>query len=98
MNQRVRRLGVAQLAKVLAALYFLLGTVFAALFALIGSVVPLSEWGGDATPFGMGFLVVMPFLYAIAGFVFGALIAWLYNFVADWTGGVELGLEPAGAD
>jgi len=72
--------------------------VFAALFALIGSVVPLSEWGGDATPFGMGFLVVMPFLYAIAGFVFGALIAWLYNFVADWTGGVELGLEPAGAD
>ena len=90
MTQRVRRLGVGQMAKVLGTLYFLLGILFAAIFGLVGSMIPASEMGGDAAMFGTGFVIAMPFLYAALGFVFGALIAWLYNIVAGWTGGIEL--------
>jgi hypothetical protein len=96
MTQRIRRLGVAQMAKVLGALYFLLGIVAALIFWGVGSMVPISERGEGTALFGTGFVIAMPFLYALLGVVFGALIAWLYNLVAGWTGGIELELEATG--
>ncbi|MDD5342215.1 MAG: hypothetical protein PHH01_03110 [Patescibacteria group bacterium] len=36
--------------------------------------------------FGIG-LVVLGY---IAGFIFGVLVAWLYNLWSDWVGGVKL--------
>jgi hypothetical protein len=38
--------------------------------------------------FGAG-AVFMPLIYAVAGFVFGVLLAMVYNFAARWTGGIE---------
>ena len=38
----------------------------------------------------------MPLLYGILGVVFGALIAWFYNLVAGWTGGIEMELDATG--
>ncbi len=93
MTHRIRTLGVAQMAKVLGALYFLLGVVFALIFGVVGSMVPSAETGADVAMFGTGFIIAMPFLYAILGFVFGALIAWLYNVVAGFTGGIEIELD-----
>lgn len=93
MVHRVRRVGVEQMAKMLGALYLLLGIVFAAIFAVIGAMVPMAGAGEDATMFGPGFLIAMPFLYGLLGLVFGALVAWLYNIVAGWTGGIELELS-----
>jgi len=95
---RIRRLGVGQMAKVLGSLYLLLGIIFAALFAFIGSMIPSREMGNDAFMFGGAFLVFMPVLYGVIGFIFGALIAWLYNLVAGWTGGIEIELESGTAD
>ena len=91
--QRIRSFGVAQMAKVMGVLYLVLGVIFAVIFGLVTSMAPAGEMAG--TGFGVGFLVVMPLLYGAFGFVFGALIAWLYNLVAGWTGGLELDLEPA---
>lgn len=93
MIQRVTRVGVGQMAKVLGVLYLLLGVVFAALFALFGSMIPAGEMGEGAAMFGTGMLIALPLLYGLAGLVFGALIGWLYNLVAGWTGGFELELE-----
>ncbi len=31
----------------------------------------------------------MPFIHAVGGFVFGVLLAMVYNFAARWTGGIE---------
>ena len=94
MIQRLTRLGVGQTAKVLGALYFLLGIVFAAIF---GSMMPAAAMGDGAGMFGMGFIIAMPFLYGIIGVIFGALVAWLYNLVATWTGGLELELDSTSA-
>jgi hypothetical protein len=38
--------------------------------------------------FGAG-AVFMPLIYALAGFVFGVVLATVYNFVSRWTGGIE---------
>jgi hypothetical protein len=32
----------------------------------------------------------MPFIHAVGGFVFGVLLAMVYNFAARWTGGIEI--------
>ena len=32
----------------------------------------------------------MPFIHAVVGFVFGVLLAMVYNFAARWTGGIEI--------
>ena len=94
MIQRIRRLGVGQMAKVMGALYFLIGILFAAIMGLFGSMIPT---GGEdsAMRFGGMFLIALPLIYGFFGVVSGALIAWLYNVVAGFTGGVELELEGA---
>jgi hypothetical protein len=97
MIQRIRRLGVGQMAKVLGALYFLLGIVAALIFWVASSMMPVAERGDDAAMFGTGLILAMPFMYAALGVVFGALIAWFYNLVAGWTGGIELELDSASA-
>ncbi len=35
----------------------------------------------------------MPFIHAVGGFVFGVLLAMVYNFAARWTGGIEIVLD-----
>jgi hypothetical protein len=39
-----------------------------------------------------GFPLLYAVLYAVLGFVFGALGTWLYNLFAKWMGGIELEL------
>lgn len=42
---------------------------------------------------GVAAVILIPLLYAVIGFVFGALSAWVYNVVAGRVGGIELELE-----
>lgn len=95
MIQQIRRLGVVQMAKVMGALYFLIGIVIAALVGLFGSMFPGA--GNDSVSLFSGvFLMALPIVYGVIGVISGALIAWLYNVVAGFTGGLEIELEGAG--
>ena len=94
MIQRIRRLGVGQMAKVMGALYFLIGILFAAIMGLFGSMIPTAG-EESAALFGGMFLIALPLIYGFFGVVAGALIAWLYNVVAGFTGGLEMELEGA---
>jgi hypothetical protein len=97
MVHRVQRIGVAQLAKVMGLLYFLMGIVFLVFFLIFSRSMPGAA--GAAFPgfgYGMGMLVFMPLLYACLGLVFGALTAALYNVVAGMLGGIELDLVTTG--
>jgi hypothetical protein len=40
-------------------------------------------------------LVLIPFLYAVIGYIGSAIGCWLYNIVAGWSGGIAFTLEPA---
>lgn len=92
MIQRIRRLGIGQMAKVMGALYFLIGILIAAIIGLFGSMLPSAREEGAAL-FGGAFLVAMPIIYGLFGVVAGALVAWLYNVVAGFTGGIEMELD-----
>ena len=86
--QKVKRIGVLSLAKILGLLYAVLGLIFGALFAV------LSLFGFNAGETGLFFgtasIIIFPILYGIMGFIGGAISAFFYNLVAKWIGGIEV--------
>lgn len=80
MRKQITNISPLQTAKVFAVLYF----VIALPFLLLMLVMP-----GPKPPFFSGFLFAMPFFYALFGFLFTLLGAWVYNFVAKHVGGIE---------
>jgi len=87
---QITRFGVGQTAKVSAVLYFVLTLVIVVPVALVVGLFG----GGQAMPFGGGWIIMllMPFLYAIVGFIGVALACLLYNAVASRIGGIEIEL------
>jgi hypothetical protein len=79
-------------------MYAAMGLLFGALFACIALVGGFARSGDETAAFSAGFgvgaVVVFPLLYGVAGVVFGALSAWLYNVFAGMVGGIEVQLGP----
>ena len=92
---RLRSVDVISCAKIYGILHMAIGVLIGLLFVLIGLI------GFAAAPgqqkFGMiGMLIfaaLSPFLYGALGFVFGAIAALLYNWVASAIGGIQMELE-----
>lgn len=97
----IKRISPMSCAKVSGLLYAALGLVFGAFFSLImmsvGSLIPQDE-SQMAGPiigmmFGAGAIIFAPLFYGVMGFIMGGLTAVAYNFVAGWTGGLELDVQ-----
>jgi hypothetical protein len=86
---RVARIAPLQAGKVASVMYGIFGVVMVPFFLL-----PALFGAKDALPLWIPFLFI-PF-YIIAGFVMTALMAWLYNVIVGWVGGLEitLGSDP----
>jgi hypothetical protein len=94
-KRRIRRIGPLQLGKMLAILYGIMGLIFIPFFLMMSafaSQMPAAQRVGFMA-LGAGFAVFVPLIYAAMGFVFGAVGAWIYNFVAQWVGGIEVEVE-----
>ncbi len=95
----LKSVGPWSVARVLGSMYAAMGLIFGALFAcaaLIGGSFAQrnSDLGAFGALFGVGAIVLLPLFYGVAGVVFGALSAWLYNVFAGMVGGIEVQLEP----
>ena len=92
---RLRSVDVMSCAKIYGVLHMAIGVLIGLLFVLIG-LIGLAAAPGQQK-FGMiGVLVfagLSPFLYGAFGFVFGAVGALLYNWVASSIGGIQMELE-----
>jgi hypothetical protein len=100
---RVRRIGVISAANVTAAISLVITLFFVLLVALV--VLPMGSFPvslDPANPFSrnrmgggsiVGFLLVLPLVYAAIGWAMGALGALVYNLVARFIGGLQLDLE-----
>lgn len=53
------------------------------------SALPIEPTAGVIALVGLLIWIIMTITYAVFGFVFGAIGAWLYNFIASKIGGVE---------
>ncbi len=97
----VKRLGVFSCAKVTGILYagigFIAGLIFTFISLVIGSLA--ADYGGGPNPFaaifGVGAIIFLPVFYGLAGFVGGALMAWMYNVIVGFAGGIEVEFEAA---
>jgi hypothetical protein len=89
MRQQITRLSPLQTAKVMAALYGLMGFIFLPLMYFAMGLGPSQNRPAA------GFLILAPLAYAAFGFAFVAIGCLLYNFVASFTGGIEVDLEPS---
>jgi hypothetical protein len=94
----VRRVGALSLAKLMGALYVLVGLFFGAIVSLIsvlgGAFVPSDESSGmTGALFGAAAIVVLPICYGLLGFLTSLIGAALYNAVASVVGGVEIEMQ-----
>ncbi len=95
----LRSIGIFSCAKMMGALYAVMGLIggaFVALFALLGPgfAAAQSDEGAFIGMFvGVGAIFFFPIMYGIMGFIGGAIMAFVYNLVAGIAGGVELELE-----
>ncbi len=96
---RLRSIGVLSSAKIFAVVQAAIGILFGFFFLLFGIV------GAAIAPsrhkFGIVGVVViavlMPFFYAVLGFVMGAIWAFVYNLASQSFGGLELEFETPSA-
>jgi len=91
----VNSIGVVSLGKVVGLIYALFGLIigaFVTLFSLLGAVAAqgMGFSGAMSIFFGIGSIILVPIFYGIMGFVIGVLVAWFYNIIAGWIGGIEV--------
>jgi hypothetical protein len=93
MKKRLTHVGPVKLGITLAVLYGLLALVVMVPLFLIATVAGAASVrsGTPAFPavFSGVFILFLPVLYAVMGFIGGVIAAAIYNLVAKWTGGVE---------
>ncbi len=88
MKKQLLRVSPLQTAKVLAALWFVITLPLILLMA-----IPMMAMPGPTPPFFGGFMLAMPFFYALFGFLFTLFGAWVYNLLAKRIGGIEFTLQ-----
>ena len=97
----VKRISPMSCAKVSGLLYAVIGLVVGACISLVmmslGSMIPDEEAHMAGAALGMffsaGAIIILPIFYGVLGFIGGAIVAFAYNLVAGWAGGLELEVQ-----
>ncbi|MGD1087251.1 MAG: hypothetical protein ABR955_00795 [Verrucomicrobiota bacterium] len=100
MQKRLTHIAPVKLGIVLAVVYGVMSLIIIVPFFLLhslASVANTAKTGSQGLPaiFTGGFLIFLPVIYAVIGFIGGAIAALIYNLVAKWTGGIEFTTEEA---
>lgn len=101
MRVSLEHLDVLSVAKMMAAIQAVLGLIVGVIYGLFwgmayGAMGLAGRGGGPGEMMASGAMaaicpiVVLPIVSAIAGFVSGAISAWVYNLAASQTGGVTM--------
>jgi hypothetical protein len=90
VTKRLTRIGPWQAGKLFAVVYFLASLVFVIPLELVALLVPAPA--GSKAHLSPAFILMFPFMYALAALLFVPLGCWIYNIAAKWVGGLELTL------
>jgi len=90
----IKQFGVLSVAKFSAVIGLIWGFVMGLVVAL-GAGSMAAVMGAGALGAGVGFagFIMMIIIGAVGGFVGGAIIAFVYNIVLGFIGGIEMDLE-----
>jgi hypothetical protein len=70
----------------------LIAGAFISLFSMVGSAMAPRGSGFGGMIFGAAAIIVLPIFYGLLGFIGTLIAAALYNWIAGFTGGIELEL------
>jgi hypothetical protein len=97
MKKRLTYISPLKLGIVLGIIYGIMSLIFAVPFFLIFSMIGAASArpGAPALPviFTGVFVIFLPIIYAVLGFIGGVIAAFIYNLVAKWTGGIEFATQ-----
>jgi hypothetical protein len=104
MKRRIKRIAPLQAGKMLGVLYACIGLIFLPFFALAGLAGAFAQHNQQAQSapslptvqmagIMFGFGIFIPIIYGVMGFVFGIIVAAIYNLIAAWIGGIEVEAE-----
>ena len=102
----IRRLGVFSVAKiyaiVMAGVGLIIGIPLGLIMIIFGAVMMTSgrdaaAGGGVGIGLGVFYMIGLPIIEGVFGFIFGAIGALIYNMAAGIIGGVEMELDNADA-
>ncbi|HEY8166011.1 MAG TPA: hypothetical protein VIF83_10710 [Gemmatimonadaceae bacterium] len=91
----IRHVAPLSAAKVFATIYAVVGLIVGAIFSWLSTTMgTFARDVGFMAPFvGVGAIIVLPILYACAGFIGTLIVATLYNVAAGIVGGVNIEFE-----
>jgi hypothetical protein len=87
MKMNIRSFSVVQTSKIAAVLYFAISLIFVPLFTIAIAMNPHTSKGG------LVFVVFLPLVYGVVGFLVTAIACLLYNWLAKFVGGAEFTIE-----
>ncbi len=104
---RIKKLGVLSVAKMYAAMAFVISLLIAIpygliiiIFSLIGASGASRSDGGAAIALGGGgivmgivIMIALPIMYTVIAFIGGVIGAFVYNIFAGFVGGIEIEVE-----
>ena len=105
MNKlKIRKLGVLSVAKMYAVIMLVISLIIAVpygLFIIVFSLIGAGSARGDAAFMlggggivaGIAVMIIVPIMYSVMGFIFGAIGALIYNVFAGIVGGIEIEVE-----
>jgi len=91
----VRKVGIMSYAKVSTLLMAIIGLILGIFYLIVyfGMGQANAVAMDPMMQAGPWVVLIMPVVYAILGFLFGLVGAWLYNLTAKWVGGIEVEFE-----
>src|ERR1043166_6424212 len=99
-NMVIRRFGVFSAAKiyavVMAGMDLIIGVPLGIIMMIFGAAM-MAGGGNSAAGVGIGifYMIGLPIMYGVLGFIFGAIGALIYNIAAGIIGGLEIELDNA---
>ncbi|MBP7708387.1 hypothetical protein KA107_01780 [Candidatus Pacearchaeota archaeon] len=105
--KQLKKIKVISLAKIFAVIGIIVGFLFGIMSAIQASANPMTfsqamqyvQTSPDQVvslfflALGYWSIIVAPILFGIAQFIYGAIVALIYNLIAKYVGGVKVVLE-----
>ena len=93
--EKSNKIRVFAFAKFQAVLFALVGILAGIFYSFGGFIYDLLSTGSMNSGTALAFfaLLGMPVIFAAFGFILGLLEAYLFNIVAKWIGGIDIGVS-----
>jgi flagellar biosynthesis protein FliQ len=86
----IKSVSAKSLAKLLGAMYAIIGLVFGLVVSLLALVSQAEDAGALGIMLSAGAVIVFPLMYGLMGWIGGYICGWLYNLLAKRIGGIRV--------